>query len=443
MASNIIKLIIIAQRFQNSPDPDVSQNLRSTVGNGSLKVTRRTVISMNNTKPQKLRRVRPAHQFGSWCVGRTLPLLLGGLVLIVSGCADIGYYRQALSGQLNLLNLRRPVADVLADPDIQPQLRQRLQTASALRDFASSELKLPQNSSYRAYADLQQPYVVYNVFATPELSLEPRQWCFPIVGCVSYRGYFNEAAARRLADSLRTEGYDVYLGGVPAYSTLGWFDDPLLNTFVYWPSGRLAELVFHELAHQKIYIADDTVFNESFATFIGQLGARRWLQKYSTPEELVRYETFSCYREGFMALMLSAKDQLAALYASAQSDSAKRTGKHQILEDLKYRYQMLKQQVWDGFSGYDRWFAQDLNNAKLAALNVYTHDVPAFAALFEGVGGDLEAFYHAVKALGRLPLETRAQRLESLMTQTASPALFAEKRCSAECENTCPQNDQA
>ncbi|NJN46034.1 MAG: aminopeptidase, partial [Candidatus Competibacteraceae bacterium] len=210
--------------------------------------------------------------------------------LTMSGCANLGYYGQAISGQWQLLQSRRPVQDILADSNTPLEVKHRLQVAWSIREFASTELALPDNGSYRNYADLQRAYVVRNVFATPPLSLQPRQWCFPLIGCVSYRGYFNADTAEQFAEILRAQGDDVYIANVPAYSTLGWFDDPLLNTFVHWPVGRLAELIFHELAHHRLFISNDTIFNESFATAVGRLGAQQWLARYGTSTEREDYE---------------------------------------------------------------------------------------------------------------------------------------------------------
>lgn len=336
------------------------------------------------------------------------------LVPMLAGCTELGYYGQAVSGQWQLLSLRRPLDELLADPTTAPALQQRLASARRLREFASRELALPDNGSYRSYADLGRPFVVWNVFATPELSLQPQEWCFPVVGCVSYRGYFEQTAAKRLAEELRVQGYDVFVGGVPAFSTLGWFDDPLLNTFVYWPTGRLAELVFHELAHQRLYVAGDTDFNESFATFVGEQGAQLWLARHGTPEERRAYEDFRRYREAFVDLVLRTKEELTELYASAQDVAAKRAGKQRLLAELQSRYHDLKQ-GWNGYAGYDAWFDQDLNNARLAALSTYTRFVPAFAALFEQRGEEFPAFYRAVEALAELPPEAREDRLLALL----------------------------
>jgi predicted aminopeptidase len=342
------------------------------------------------------------------------PLLLAFGVLALSGCADLAYYRQAAAGQWELWRVRRPVTDVLADAKTSLELRQRLETAQALRDFAATELALPDNSSYRDYADLQRPWVVKNVFAAPKLSLTPRQWCFLVVGCLSYRGYFDTEAANRLAAELRMAGDDVYVADITAYSTLGWFDDPLLNTFIDWPSGRLAELMFHELAHQRLYVADDTAFNEAFATAVGQLGAESWLEQRATAREREEYKTDLRRREQFLQLIAETREQLATLYTSSRNESEKRTGKQRILGELRARYQALKQD-WGGYAGYDRWFAQDLNNAKLVNVSTYYRQVPAFLALFEQEGEDFAAFYKAAETIGALPLVEREARLRELL----------------------------
>lgn len=340
------------------------------------------------------------------------------LDLILAGCADMAYYRQAVSGQWRLLSLRRPLEAVLADPTIPASLHRRLELARVLRDFASTELVLPDNGSYRSYVDLQRSYVVQNVFAAPALSLALRQWCFPVLGCVGYRGYFDATAARRQADALRDQGDDVYLADVPAYSTLGWFDDPLLNTFVYWPTGRLAELIFHELAHQRLFIAGDTAFNESFATAVGVMGVRVWLARYGTSKDREAYADFTRQRAAVLTLVAGTRVELAKLYASPLSDQSKQVGKQRLLTDLRNRYQSLKQ-AWGGYQGYDEWFNRDLNNAKIAALNTYYDYLPAFESLFEREGCDFPAFYRAAETLGELPPEQRKARLQALLAERA------------------------
>ncbi|HOW75066.1 MAG TPA: aminopeptidase [Candidatus Competibacteraceae bacterium] len=340
-------------------------------------------------------------------------LLTIGLALTLSGCTDLAYYRQAAAGQWALWQASQPVADIIADSATPAALRQRLETAQAIRAFASAELALPDNGSYQHYADLQRPWVVKNVFAAPELSLEPRQWCFLMVGCLSYRGYFDPEAAQEWAEASRAGGDDVYIADISAYSTLGWFDDPLLNTFIHWPDGRLAELLFHELAHQRLYVANDTAFNEAYATAVGRLGAERWLEQRGLAREQAEYVVDVQRREQFLQLTTEAREQLATLYTSSRSAAEKRTDKQRILAELRERYQALKQH-WDGYAGYDRWFAQDLNNAKLAGVSTYHRQVPAFLALFAREGRDFAAFHRAAEALGRLPPDEREGRLREL-----------------------------
>jgi predicted aminopeptidase len=335
------------------------------------------------------------------------------LALAATGCADLAYYRQATAGQWELWRAGRPVAEVLADPATSLELRRRLASAQALRAFASADLALPDNASYRDYADLGRSWVVKNVFAAPELSLEPRRWCFSVVGCLSYRGYFDAEAAQRLADELRAGGDDVYVADVSAYSTLGWFDDPLLNTFIDWPTGRLAELMFHELAHQRLYIADDSAFNEAFATVMGRLGAERWLEQRGAARERADYAADYQRRQEFLRLVATARERLAALYASSRSETEKRVGKRDVLTELRDRYRVLKRE-WGGYAGYDRWFERDLNNAKLAGVSTYHRLVPAFEALYQREGRDFARFYRAAEAIGRLSPAEREARLREL-----------------------------
>ncbi len=346
----------------------------------------------------------------------------GGLVLLLSGCAGIEYIAQSVSGQWELLAKSEPIPRLLENPATPGDLKRKLALSLEIREFASRELALPYNDSYRYYADLKRPYVVWNVVAAPELSLEPREWCFPVVGCVRYRGYFSEAAARDFAAELRAEGYDVYVGGVAAYSTLGWFDDPLLNTVINRSDAGIAALIFHELAHQQLYIPGDSAFNESFATAVEEEGVRRWLESRGDSGEIRNYRHAKQRHLEFLELVGKARQRLAQLYAAPLSADEKRAGKARVFEELRAEYQVLKER-WGGYAGYDAWFAQDLNNAKLAAVATYHQYVPAFRALLQELGGDLPAFYRAAREIGDLPVRQRAERLQALAARAARIAV--------------------
>jgi predicted aminopeptidase len=330
------------------------------------------------------------------------------------GCSTLGYYAQSIGGHLAVMRSARPVADVVADPETPEDLRKRLLRSQEVRAFASSELGLPDNSSYREYADLRRPYVVWNVFATRELSLDLKQWCYPVVGCAGYRGYFDRGAAEREAEALRADGYEVNVAGVPAYSTLGWLPDPLLNTFIGGSEGQVASMVFHELAHQVVFVGGDTTFNESFATAVEREGVRRWLAVGSDPALRQSYAEFASRRQDFVDLLLRYRDRLEALYASAAPDDAKRAGKRRLFAELKAEYEVLKAS-WGGFAGYDRYFAQELTNAHLASIGAYNILVPAFDALLAREGGDFPRFYAEVRRLARLPKGEREAELRGLV----------------------------
>lgn len=335
------------------------------------------------------------------------------LTLLLAGCGNVSYYLQSVGGQMEIWQREVPVERLLADPDLSPTLKTQLERALRIRDYASRELGLPDNRSYRSYADLARPFVVWNVFAAAEFSIEPKQWCFMVAGCVGYRGYFSEAEARSHAATLAAQGHDVYVGGVPAYSTIGWFADPLLNTFIHHPEPELARLLFHELAHQLLYVTDDTVFNESFATVVEQAGVARWLAKHGNEADRRRYVQLQRYRADFRALVTQTRVELAALYAGTAAPEEKRQRKAGLLAALQTQYHERKGD-WGGFTGYDRWFAQPLGNAHLASVAIYTQRVPAFEALLKQQGGDLPRFYAAVRELAALPAAERKARLDAL-----------------------------
>jgi predicted aminopeptidase len=305
-------------------------------------------------------------------------------LLLVAGCETLSYYSQAIGGQVEILHAARPIDDWLADPSTPAALRSRLELARRIRRFASAELALPENRSYTSYAELGRPYVVWNVFAAPVFSVQPKKECFPFTGCVSYRGFFSEEDARKHAQVLREQGYDVHVGGVVAYSTLGWFDDPLLSTFIREPDAQLARLIFHELAHQVVYARDDTAFNESFAVAVEEEGVKRWLDAEGRGGELEAFHAAQARRQKFAAEIKETRERLAKIYAdpdlSKEAMVARRT---QEYGKLHARYPFIP---------------ADPNNAFLASVALYTELVPQFEALLRE-SGSLAAFYAKVKEL--------------------------------------------
>jgi predicted aminopeptidase len=327
------------------------------------------------------------------------------------GCANIGYYFQAMGGQMEIWNRSRPIEKLVSDEHTDAGLRERLLLVLKVREFASRELGLPDNKSYRKYADLQRPFAVWNVFATGEFSIAPVEWCFPFAGCVAYRGYFSEQGAEEFGAGLRAHRHDVFVAGIPAYSTLGWFDDPVLNTFIFWPDTEIARLTFHELAHQVAYVSGDTVFNESFATAVELEGVDRWLARAGTPAQRAAFDARQAYKSGFVELVMKYRKRLGDLYASSLPEQAKRSKKAETFAELKAEYAQLKQS-WKGFAGYDRFFAGELNNAHLVPVATYSELVPAFRRLLAENGGDFRRFYAQVKELGKLSKAERTARLD-------------------------------
>ena len=346
-------------------------------------------------------------------------LLAAVLPSFLGGCSNLGYYWQSVSGQLGIWQRERPVEEVLADPASAPALKERLARVLEIRAFASRELALPDNGSYRRYADLGRPFAAWNVFAAPELSVQLLQSCYLFAGCVSYRGYFAKSDADQYAATLAEEGNDVYVGGVPAYSTLGWFADPVLNTFIHYPEPEIARLMFHELAHQVAYARDDTVFNESFAVAVEQEGMRRWFAGRPDPQEREQFERARRIRSEFTALMQKYRARLDALYRTRIAPDAMRVRKREAFAELESEYRRLREQ-WGGYSGYDAWFAETPNNAQLASVAVYSQLVPAFESLLAREGGNLSRFYTEVKALAALPKTERYARLRALLPGVAS-----------------------
>lgn len=344
-------------------------------------------------------------------------LVLGGAaVLTTSGCSTLTYYAQSVNGHLALVQAARPVPEWLADPQTPAPLKARLELSQRIRDYAVTELKEPDNASYRRYADLKRSAAVWNVVAAPELSLTLQTWCFAVVGCVGYRGYYDQAQAEAFAAGLRAQGLEVSVYGVPAYSTLGklphfdWLADPLLSTFIGYPEGELARLIFHELAHQVVFAPGDTEFNESFATSVERIGGTRWLAEHASPQAREEFERYDSRRRDFRELTMRYRHALEQLYAKQITDAEKREEKAAIMKRLRADYEVMKTERWGGFSGYDGWFAR-ANNAAFGVLAAYNALVPAFEHLYEREGRDFGRFYAEVARIAALPYAERRAAL--------------------------------
>lgn len=393
-----------------------------------------------------------------------LPLLVFVLLLLLSGCSGVGYYSQLFAGQLSLLYQRQPIDQLLDNRSTEPELKSQLQKVHAIRQFAINQLALPNSSSYQYYNQLNRSHVLWNVFATEEFSVEAKRWCFPIAGCVGYRGYFSQRGALDYAEQLRGQGYDTFVGGVSAYSTLGWFADPVLSSFIYRDDAALAALIFHELAHQQLYKADDTAFNESFATAVEIAGVKRWYQQRAASSrsdgvsdddaaaELAANMRRNYHQQrDFVALLLAARTELAALYQQDLPPAKMRLYKQAILtglRDVGYRDFKVR---WPGGDQYQYWFypradkqqrgggpknsagakalSQKIrvypqpsnssnllavNNAKLNTIASYNQWLPAFQALLSECEQDLECFYRRASTLATLDRATRVRRLQAL-----------------------------
>lgn len=335
--------------------------------------------------------------------------LLGMLLVALSGCSTIGYYGQAVRGQMEVMSARVPVQRLIEAEDTDAALRERLERTAEILSFAQAHLALPVERRYARYADVGREDVVYNVVAAPELSLAPRTWCYPVVGCVPYRGYFREEAAERLAAELAAEGFEVSVTGAAAYSTLGWFSDPLLNTFIHYPDGHLANLLIHELAHARLWIPGNARLNESFASFVGKRGADAWLEGRDS-EARRRFHDDLAARAGFERWARALRAALRAVYAGKMPAAEKRLRKADVLDAYRRCYQADP----EAFGGrrYARAVAE-INNARLALISTYSSHEAAFAAMFDEAQG-WPQFYEAVRTLGKLPSKDRRAKLAAL-----------------------------
>ncbi|MCP3671331.1 MAG: aminopeptidase [Gammaproteobacteria bacterium] len=343
-------------------------------------------------------------------------LWLLGVVLLLSGCSSVSYYYQSIHGHLTLMHDSKPIDLLLQDVDTDPGLRKKLRLVLEAREFASTHLGLPANDSYHSFAALDRKAVVWSVVATPEFSVTPKQWCYPVIGCASYRGYFSRERAQRYAETLRQDGLDVAVEPAAAYSTLGWFDDPLPSTVINWPEPQLVGLIFHELAHQQLYIADDSAFNESFATAVEQVGVERWFRLRKDAAGVGRWQQRKGRKQEFNRLLLQARTRLQQLYVRPLQPVEMRRQKAVTFAALQNDYHRLKQR-WGGYSGYDHWFGRELNNARLASVATYAQWVSAFLALLEESDGELARFYLASEQLAKTSPQQRRSRLHKLRQQ--------------------------
>lgn len=353
--------------------------------------------------------------------------------LLLQSCAGVSYYWEKIQGHAEILNKQRPIQDAIDDPLTTAETRKRLQSAKQARRFASEVLKLPDNGSYKEYADIERKYVVWTVVATAEFSIQPQEWCFLIVGCLSYRGYFSEQSAEEFAVELKNKNMDVYVAGIKAYSTLGWFDDPLISTMLYKTESSRIGIIFHELAHQQMYVENDTAFNEAFASTVELEGIKHWYNINKNKQGFKQYVLAKQRDQQFKALLQRARKNLAVLYKKYPENFKKENKKDLtpteksllikekawVFKSLKMQYAELKKQ-WKGYSGYDLWMSKKLNNAHLASVATYNNWIPAFSELLKQSNNDFELFYKQVKVLSELSKKDRTLKLEALMPKRES-----------------------
>ena len=335
------------------------------------------------------------------------------LAIVLVSCETVGYYSQAARGQLTIVFAREDIQHLIERPDLSQELAGKFARVMDIREFAESELGLPVGGNYSSYVDVEREHVVWNVFAAPEFSVDPVNWCYPIAGCVAYRGYFSQQSALSYAAKLEEDGFDVYTGGVDAYSTLGWFEDSLLSTVLNRADYQLAGLIFHELAHQLVYLPGDTTFNESFATAVEREGVRRWLAKsnkdFNIDAALLDYDR----QQQFVDLVTDYRDRFESLYQLDLKESSMRSQKLEVQQALREEYAVLKQQ-WQGYEGYDGWFSRSLNNAQLSTVASYNDLLPFFAAVFEQSNQDFSTFYAEVSRLADLPEQERDELVAAI-----------------------------
>jgi len=334
-----------------------------------------------------------------------------------TGCSTFGYYSHLINGHYALTDNEEDIEHILASMKYDDRTRTSLSRALLIRQFASDRLGLPDNDSYKTFVKLDRPYPVWNVIAAEKFSVNAKQWCFLFVGCINYRGYFTEQDAEHKAQALKSAGYDVTVSPAAAYSTLGWFDDPLLSSMLYKEEAHLAGIIFHELAHQKVYIDDDSSFNEAFATTVELEGVRRWLDAQGDTQGMQKYRQYKRRQQAFNDFLQATRAKLKTLYKSGAAEDDLLAGKKRIISAMRIEYQTLRRQ-WQGYSGYDKWMQRDINNANLALVATYHELVPAFQALLGRQQNRLDLFYTEVQRLGERPRAERQAVLQDLASQT-------------------------
>ena len=346
---------------------------------------------------------------------RTFKIVLVLLFVTTScvSCSTVDYYHQSINGHFSLISKREPIDDIVNDSTRDKKLIEQLIIAKELRSFASTSLHLPDNESYLSYVQLDRPYVTWNVFAAPEFSTSLQQWCFPVAGCVQYRGYFDEKDAHKYAAQLTNKGLDVYVAGVPAYSTLGWFDDPLLSTMLDRGEIIIASYIFHELAHQQFYVKGDTAFNEAFATAVEELGVRRWLVIQQRYDELNKYENWLVQKSIFSNLVRVTREEFEQLYAQEKTLEVMRQEKEKKIDEFRFQFEVLRKEH-PQIAKYSKWMSGPLNNAQLGAISIYRDLVPAFKRVFELCGDDFKVFYKRVEEIAKSDAEKRKSILVEL-----------------------------
>ena len=329
---------------------------------------------------------------------------------VLISCGAIGYYSQAAQGQLSIFLGRQNIEELISSDSFPDDLKHKFKEIEKIKNFARLNLKLPVGDNYSSYVDVNRDYLVWNVFAAPEFSTKPSTWCYPFAGCVSYRGYFSRERALRYAEKLENKGFDVYTGGIAAYSTLGWFDDSITSTVINRSGNQLARLIFHELAHQVVYLPGDTTFNESFATVVENEGLRRWLLSLRQGDSIDKLKLRQVQRQQFVELVTKYRNRLSKVYEAELSDALKREKKLKLQHRMRQEYVLLAEE-WGGDSGYDSWFANSLNNAQLSTVTSYNDLVPNFERLLAKSGGDLEKFYSMVSEIAALDETQRQDKL--------------------------------